>query len=122
MKFYVQTPTGKNKMVGELGVDGIFRKVVSHRTHYFLSAGAYGIDEEVVKQLFKMKCREIRLLEDEKLVWSSPFEAFMEKSWLHTYGGFKDQRFLAKDRWNIRDFTGRYIQTAKDDKINPEIF
>lgn len=116
MKFNQKTVRGKTQSVGELCEDKIFRKRVSKDKHFFRNAGTYGIDESIMAELQNNGCTEVRLLElESNQVWSTPFEFFIEKSWTHSYPGFQEQRFMSKERWDIRTRDGLQIQFAKKD-------
>ena len=105
-------------MVGELFPNGTFLKHVRYSVHYFHKAGAFGIDEAIVKYLKEKGCKKIVIKEEEADErWETPFEVFWEKSWVHKFPNFQPQRFLAKERWDIFDAFGLPFQMRNVDKI-----
>jgi hypothetical protein len=104
----------KGKIVGALEDDGIFRKDVKFSVHFFRKARAFGISEQVVETLRKENCKSIQITDTEKReIWKTDFEMFDKKSWTMQFDDYEPQKFLAQERWNIEDFFGRIIQTAR---------
>ena len=109
MKFILKD--GKN--IGEFK-DGVFYKEVKLSKHFHKIFNAWGIPVEVIEKLRKEDCHTIRFAElEEGCIWETPFEMFEQKSWVRQFEKYEPQKFLAKNRWNIRKFNGEQVQTMK---------
>jgi len=113
MDFYITTVHGTRRLVGEL--DGsVFIKLVMPE-HFFRKSQAWGLDEEVIRQLGKSECKLIRLYSrDEGKTYEVDFDTFLRKSWLHSYKGFQPQRFLTLKFWTIKDSNNQIIKEGEN--------
>ena len=70
---------GNGKLAGWLK-DGIYRKKVNSKLHKMrMFGGAYGIDKNIVEELIKLNCQEIRIMEkDTKHILATSFESFLK--------------------------------------------
>lgn len=116
MDFYITTVHGTKRLVGQL--DGsTFIKVVMPE-HFFRKSRAWGLDEEVIRELAKSECKTIQLYaREEGKTYEVDFETFLRKSWLHTYKGFQPQRFLTLKYWTIKDNKNQTIKEGQKDTI-----
>lgn len=53
----------KGLKIGELSDAGFFRKTVDSKKHKMKNYNAYGIDKDVIDELEKLDCKEIRIKE-----------------------------------------------------------
>ncbi len=91
-----QYKNNKNQRIGQLH-EGIFRKRVKKEVHFMKILKSYGIEETVIQDM-KDKCKEIRILEDGKTVYTCSMETMLDKGFIRNFG--TEQRFLV-----IKEFT-----------------
>lgn len=99
-KFYIEH-RNNIRLVGQL-FDDHFVKRAKKSVHLFRKGNAWGISEEVVERLKDTDCDLIIIRESEEAkYYAVKFDVFVENSWVHTFQGFEQQRFLALDWWDI---------------------
>ena len=83
----------KNKLIGKLSDDGIYRKAVNSKKHKMHIYDGYGIEESIIKELKELNCKEIRIAEiDTGKLFKAPFSEWEEHG---IVGDFQTvQRFL----------------------------
>lgn len=92
----------KGKVCGWLK-DGVYRKEVDSRKHKMKIYNGYGISQDIVHELWQLKCEKIRIKEtDTGKVWETSFNTFIgEHSKLANFDG--EQRFLPMNHWTLSE-------------------
>lgn len=76
----------KGQVIGTFK-EGIFRKIVNRDKHLMRIYDAWGIQYDVVSELHKLGCTEIRIRETkENVVYTIPFADFFSKSQVSNFG------------------------------------
>jgi hypothetical protein len=92
----------KNKYVGTLHDDLIFRKRVRGELHRMKINDSWGIQWDVLLDLKKQGCKEVRILDiDDNTVYSASLDTLMNKARVENFGDGL-QAFLNLDLWKRR--------------------
>jgi hypothetical protein len=84
-------------------INQIFRRVVDKDRHLMRKYNAWGIQYNILEQLRKEDCLEIRIKEKvEQKIYTVGFDKFMNEAVVEDYGDGM-QAFLPLDKWKVRE-------------------
>ena len=96
MKVY---KSARDKMVGQLGDDHVYRSKRKASKHLLNIMDAWGVDKAIFEELVADKCEELRILDqDEMVVYTIPLQDFAECAVERNFG-HSAQLFVSRKKW-----------------------